>query len=70
MVHPEHGVLHAVGSEVKWNLENGWKIEEKDAGYQHVGYSQNENLSNVTLTTTGGHGVVGEVAKKRGRPAK
>ena len=31
MVHPLHGILHAVGSEVEWNLKNGWKVEEEAA---------------------------------------
>lgn len=28
MVHPLHGVTHAVGSEVDWNKANGWRVDE------------------------------------------
>jgi hypothetical protein len=28
MVHPVHGVMHSVGTEIAGNLKNGWKIEE------------------------------------------
>ena len=30
MSHPAHGVLHAVGSEVEWNMKNGWKVDEEN----------------------------------------
>lgn len=29
MVHPDHGVTHAVGAEVEWNQRHGWRVEEK-----------------------------------------
>ena len=29
MTHLVHGVLHAVGNEVEWNLKNGWKVDEE-----------------------------------------
>lgn len=29
MIHPRHGVTHAVGSEIEWNMKNGWVIEEE-----------------------------------------
>ena len=28
MVHPDHGVTDAVGSEIEWNIKHGWKVEE------------------------------------------
>ena len=27
MSHPKHGVTHAVGAEVAWNIANGWKVD-------------------------------------------
>ena len=31
MVHPNHGTTFAVGSEIEWNIANGWKVEDEKA---------------------------------------
>lgn len=36
MSHPLHGVTHAVGSEVEWNIANGWKIDPANGNGKSV----------------------------------
>ena len=43
MTHPRHGVTHAVGAEVAWNISNGWSVEpEQTAGQESTITAESE----------------------------
>ena len=48
MTHPMHGVTHAVGSEVEWNIKIGWKVEPEPAQKTVVAATP-ENVADVAI---------------------